>query len=101
MHKCRNRSLKHLIEIYVFIGIVEPFLSSNDMRDFHLPVINDVGEMEGRPAISSDYDEILQWLEIHFAVYLISKVLGKREEVSFDAYCVWMALLQSFTDLLL
>jgi len=85
----------------VFIGIVEPFLSSNDMRDFHLPVINDVGEVEGRPAISSDYDEILQCLEIHFAVYLISKVLGKREEVSFDAYCVWMALLQSFTDLLL
>ena len=43
----------------MFVGIGQPFLASHNVRDSHFPVVDDIGKVEGRPTVVSDYHKII------------------------------------------
>ena len=55
----------------MFIGVVEPLLAPDHMRDLHLPVINHIGQVKGRPSVSPHYYKVIQEFKFQRAVNLI------------------------------
>jgi hypothetical protein len=99
MDKFGRSGSKNGIEIDMFVRIRQPLLSSHDMGDAHLPVIDHIGKMESGPSIRSNYHEIIQGLELKIPEYLIFKCFWKGDEVRLDANCVLLLGHYSFFDL--
>ena len=100
MNPFRLSSLENFIKIDMFIGISEPFLSPHHMSDFHLPVINNIGEMKSRPFIASDYDEIINGLKRNFTKDFIFKGFWPLNKIIFYSYGVRFFVVDTMFDLL-
>ncbi len=74
----------------MFAGIGKPLFSSDDMSDFHLPIINNVGEVESGPAVFFDDDEIIEFDKVDSAVIFVNKVRGSFEQVASDSDSEWL-----------
>jgi hypothetical protein len=58
------------------------------MGNAHLPVIDHVGEVKGRPPVGTHDNKVIQFLEFEIAEYFVPKGLGKGDEIGLDPHCV-------------
>jgi hypothetical protein len=59
MSKFGYGSSKDSVEIDMLVGIGEPLFTSHDVGDLHLPVVDNISEVKGGPAVTSDDHEIV------------------------------------------
>ena len=72
----------------MFACVSEPFLSSDDVSDFHFPVINNIGKMESRPTIFFDDDKIIKFGKRNRPVILINKYWRDLKKIAPDSYSI-------------
>ena len=73
-------------------SIRKPLLSSDDMSNFHFPVINDICEVKCWPAILFNNNKIVKFRSFHFSINLILKIFFiYRGNIWFNSNCIWMS----------
>ena len=85
MHPLGHRGIKHPVQVDMFVSIGEPLLAPHNMGDLHLPIVDHIGKVEGRPPVSPHYDKIVNRLEFHLPKNLVLELLGPLQEVTFDS----------------
>lgn len=100
MNPLRLGCIENFVKVDMLIGVSQPLLSSHDMSNFHLPVINDVGKMKSWPSIAPDYDEIINCLKRNFPKNLVFEGLRPLNQVVFNSYRVRLFAVDTLFDLL-
>lgn len=62
MDKLRGRVLECTVQQEVFGSTRQPFLPSDDVGNFHLNVVDNIGEVISRPAIALDEYKVVEML---------------------------------------
>jgi hypothetical protein len=81
MNKLWGSESKYTVKVHMLIGISEPFFASHNVSNPHLPIVYNVGEVEGRPAIRSHNHKVIDGLELKFSEDFVLKGLWQGDEV--------------------
>ena len=66
----------------MFAGVCQPLLTSDDMGNFHFPIVNDICKMECRPAILFNDDKIVEFNKRNCSIILVDKYRRSVKKVS-------------------
>jgi hypothetical protein len=83
----------------MFAGISEPFLSSDDVGDFHFPVVDNIGEVESWPAIFFDDNKIIKLGKRNNPVILINENRRNLKKIASDSDSIRLPFENLFLDL--
>src|SRR5262249_10305164 len=92
MCKLWDRRFQRLIQQDLFMCIREAFLSTHDMRDSHLDVVNYYRKVVERMTIRTKQNQVLNFREIAL-LWTINNIIEARLTVSFrfHSHCQWFA----------
>lgn len=84
----------------MFAGICKPLLTSDDMGDFHFPVINYIGKVESGPTIFFDDDKVIKFDKIDSAIIFVDEKWWGLKNISSDSNSIRFPFKNSLLHLL-
>lgn len=100
MQEFRDGNTQNFIQVNMFACIGEPLFSSNNVRYFHFPIINHIGEMECRPAVFLNDHKIIKFNKWNNPKILVNKYRRDFEKIASNSDSIRLAFENSVLNLL-
>lgn len=100
MQKSWYSGTQNFVQVNMFACICQPFLTSDNMSDFHFPIINYISKMKGRPTVFFNDNEVIEFSKRHNAIILVYKNRRNLEKITSDSDCIRFSFYNSFLYLL-
>lgn len=100
MQEFRDISTQNFVQVNMFACIREPLFASNNVRYFHFPIVNHIGEMECGPAVFLNDHKIIKFNKWNNPIILVNKYRRNFEKIASDSDSIRLTFENSVFNLL-
>jgi hypothetical protein len=68
--------------------IGQPLLSSHDMSNLHLPIVDDIGEVKSGPPVALNNYKVIKLGNLHLPIDFVMESFRHCEDIGFNPNCI-------------